>query len=425
MLLPGHYIYAVLMTLCLLPGMEGRGLWAQNALIDGQIQYYQSQLQRRPGDATIYYRLGDAYIQKARESADMVYYDLAEQALRRALDLAPEYSKARRHLAYALYSRHAFEAAIEQARQAIALTPEDSHAYAVLGDAYLELGRYAQAQEAYEHMLRQDRSLYAYSRSSGLKSLQGDPQAAIADLQRALQAGLTTRVPSESIAWVQWQLGNEYFTLGRLAAAEVAYTQALNTYPNYHRALAGMARVRAAQQHYQEAIALYQRALAIIPQPGYAAALGDVYSKVGNQTQAQQQYALVEYIGRLNALNKVLYNRELALFYADHDLKLDVALDLARRELEARQDIYAYDVLAWVLYKNGQPQEALVAMQQALHLGTQDARLFFHAGMIAQGLGQTAQARDYLQRALALNPHFHVLHAALAQQTLHTLQEDG
>ena len=95
-----------------------------------------------------------------------------------------------------------------------------------------------------------------------------------------------------------------------------------------------------------------------------------------------------------------------------------MALALAQKELEVRQDIYAYDLLACALYKHGQPQEAHTAMQEALQLGTQDARLFFHAGMIWHRLGETAQARTYLQRALATNPHFHIFYADLAARIL-------
>ncbi len=129
----------------------------------------------------------------------------------------------------------------------------------------------------------------------------------------------------------------------------------------------------------------------------------------------------MEYIAFLNTLNRTLYNRELALFYADHERKLPEALELARRELEVRKDLYTYDVLAWALYKNGQPQEALSAMRRALSLGTQDARLFFHAGMIYHRLGQPQEAERYLQRALAVNPAFHIFHAEVAGRTLEAL----
>ena len=391
---------------------------AQTTVVDRTIAHYQRLVQRNPLDTRSYYFLGDAYAQKARESGDFTYFTRAEQALRKALEMAPRFSQALRHLAYVLYARHAFQEAIEYATQAIALDANDGHAYGVLGDAYLEIGKYALAREAYQRMIQLRDDLYAYSRLSGLKSMQGDPQGAMADLQRAIQEGQSQGRPRESIAWAQWQLGNEAFALGNLSAAESQYSAALETTPRYYRALAGLAQVRAAQQRVAEAIDLYKQALAIIPLPDYAAALGDLYAKLGRSEEATKQYALVEYIGQLSTINQVLYNRELATFYVDHDLKLDTALALAQKELEVRQDIYAYDLLAWTLYKHGRFQEAWDAMQAALKLGTQDARLFFHAGMILSRLNQTVQAQTFLQRALDTNPHFHILHADLAVRTL-------
>jgi tetratricopeptide (TPR) repeat protein len=411
-------IVAVILALWPLPPPA----WAQSTAIDQTILRAQRLLQRNSHDASIYYRLGDAYIQKARETGDIAYIDLAEKSLQTCLQIAPEHSGAARHLAYAMYMRHGFDEAARQAQKAITLDPTDSHAYGILGDAYLEVGKYAAAAQTYQRMLQLQEDLYAYSRLAGLKSLQGDTAGAIADLERAIQLGQAQERPSESIAWAMWQLGNEWFALGQLPAAEASYRQALNTFPDYYRALAGLAQVRAAEQRYAEAVDLYRKAIAIVPLPDYAAALGDLYTKLGQREEAQKQYDLVEYIGYLNTLNKVLYNRELAYFYADHDRQLAQALDLARRELEIRQDIYAYDVLAWALYKNDRPQEALTAMMEALKLGTKEARLFFHVGMIHHRLADYQKARHYLRLALATNPHFHVLHAEVAERTLQALE---
>ena len=395
--------------------------WANASDADRAIALAQRQLKRHTHDPAAYFYLGDAYIQKARASGDMSYYDRAEQALGKALDLAPEHSGVVRHLAYVFSVRHEFQAAATAAIKAIALDPSDSQAYGVLGDAYLEMGQYEQAAHAYQRMLELHADLASYSRLSGLKNVQGDPEGAIADLERAIQAGQAAGQPRESIAWAQWQLGSEHLGLGRLQEAETQYRAALATYPNYYRASAGLAHVRVAQQRYDEAIVLYRQAMAVVPLPEYAAVLGDVYTKLGRLEEAHKQYALVEYIGLLSTRNKVLYNRELAYFYSDHDIKLREALALARKEVESRQDIYAYDLLAWALYKNDRPQEALAAMTEALKLGTRDARLLFHAGMIHQRLGNAVQAQDYLRRALVTNPYFHIVHAALADQTLKQL----
>jgi len=127
---------------------------------------------------------------------------------------------------------------------------------------------------------------------------------------------------------------------------------------------------------------------------------------------------LVEQIGHLSAVNGALYNRQLALFHADHAMQAEQAYVDAAREYGARRDIYGADAVAWTALKAGRTADAQEAVQQALRLGTRDARLLYHAGMIARAVGDEASARDYLQRALTLNPQFDPLQASIARKAL-------
>ena len=398
-------------------------LQAQGTRTDSQITYYQQLLRRNPGNAKALYGLGDTLIRRARETGDPAYFDRAEDALKRSLEIAPKNAGAMRHLAYVFYSRHEFEPAAIHARKAVEMDATDAGAYGILGDALLEVGAYDRAEAVYKKMMELEKSLYSYSRLAGFKSIGGDSAGAIADLERALAAGKAAKKPTESIAWTEWQLGTDHFALGNVAQAETYYYQALETYPNYYRALAGMAQVRAAQKNYGEAINLYRKAISVLPMPDFAAALGDIYIKIGKPELAKQQYELVEYIGRLNSLNQALYNRELAYFYADHDTKLAESLELAKRELDYRKDIYAYDLLGWSLYKNDKVEEARHSIEKALTLGTQDAKLFFHAGMIYHRLGEREKAKHYLTKAIVTKPYFHILYAETAQKNLEQLEQ--
>jgi tetratricopeptide (TPR) repeat protein len=391
---------------------------------DRAIAQAQNKIRRNPNNPMPYFELGDAYIQKARESGDISYFDRAEEALRKSLNLNPQQSAVLRHLAFVLSSRHDFDAAAVEAEKAIALNPNDFDAHGVLGDAYEETGKYSEAEKSYAAMIGLKESLSSRSRLSGLKSLKGDTKGAIADLQKAIQLGSEQNQPNESIAWAQWQLGMEQFAVGRIQDAEKAYLAALATYPNYYRANAGLAQVRAAQKRFNEAMVLYQKALEVVPYPEYAAALGDLYQRLDRVVEAKKQYDLVEYIGYLSSLNQVIYNRELANFYSDHDAKLPEALALAQKEFEVRKDIYGYDALAWSLFKNNRSEEAKGAIEEALKLGTKDAKLYFHAGMIYRNLGDKEKAREFLQRALAINPYFHVIHADIARRALAQLNTD-
>jgi len=70
------------------------------------------------------------------------------------------------------------------------------------------------------------------------------------------------------------------------------------------------------------------------------------------------------------------------LAFADHDVKLGRALELAEGELEFRRDVYSYDALAWALYKNHRIAEAQQYMEKALALKTPEPGFRMHAEII-------------------------------------------
>jgi tetratricopeptide (TPR) repeat protein len=214
-----------------------------------------------------------------------------------------------------------------------------------------------------------------------------------------------------------------YFNAGEIREAGNYYEASQRVFPNYHLALAGLGKVQSGQGKYDQAIFYFQRASDIIPQPDHLAALGDAYMLANQPDQAKLQFKTVEYTGKLAALNQQIYNRQLANFYSDHDLKLEEALRLALAELEVRKDIYGYDAAARAYYKNGKFKEAQDMMEHAMALGTRDARLYYHAGMIAHALGNDLEARRLLEEALVINPYFDMLQVPLLQATLNELAQ--
>jgi tetratricopeptide (TPR) repeat protein len=146
---------------------------------DTLITFYQIRIKRDPANYFNYTKLGETYIQKARESGDLSYYDKAEEVLKKSLQLYPDSHATLLYLGQVSSSRHEFHETLGYAKKAMGLKPEESSPYAVLGDAYLELGEYDKAREAYEKMLSLGPSLYSYGRISHVKDLTGDREGAI------------------------------------------------------------------------------------------------------------------------------------------------------------------------------------------------------------------------------------------------------
>jgi tetratricopeptide (TPR) repeat protein len=412
------------------------GSGAAQTTTDNTIRTLQSHLKMYPQDFKSYDALGAAYIQKGRETADASYYELAKEALDKSLDQVsngPDAASAKTHMAVVAMSEHQFEEALSWAQEALALGSGDPSPWAIVGDALTDMGEYEQAQDAYARLrdpLRpEDESNgLAYERNSRiayLLFLKGDAPGAIKLMRSAIAVSMNLHLPAENIAWSQYQLGEICFKSGDLAGAELAYKAGLAIDPNSYRNLAGLGEVRTAQERYPEAIALYQRAIAVVPYPAFAASLYDLDLQVGRSDDEQKQLKLLEFISTLNPLNERLFYRELALFYADHNLKLKESVELAKKELEVRHDIYTWDILAWVLFKNGSLPEAGDAVNKALALGTEDALLDFHAGMIELQLGRSVRAQTLFERALSLNPNFHLVYASQARETLRELADSG
>lgn len=375
----------------------------------------QDAVEREPKAARGYNMLAAAYMQKARETGDFSLNARAEEALARAEQAEPGDYEALKQRAKLLLTYHRFAEALEAARRAQSLNPRDHDNYGAIVDALVELGDYDGAVAAAQAMVDLRPDTASYSRVSYLRELHGDTKGAVDAMRMAVEAA-SPKDP-EGAAWCRVHLGDALARGGRAAEAEREYDHALYVFPDYHVALAAKARARLAAGDADAAAQLYRRAVERVPLPDYAAALGDLYAKLGRADDARRQYELVEFVERTGAQDGT-YTRQLAMFWADHDTRLDDALAVARSERAARRDIYTADLLAWCLYKKGSYAEAKAASDEALRLGTRDPRLLFHAGLIADALGDRAAGAKYLRQALAINPSFDVLQAEAARHAL-------
>src|SRR5262245_19593801 len=348
--------------------------------LDARISIYQKAVHANPKQTSAINQLAYAYIQKVRATQDQTYNARAEMILKEALSIEPRNYDSLVYLSLVQMAQHRFDEARLTAQKAVRQNPDTSTAYGTLGDASFELGLYDQAAQAYQTMVDLRPATPSYSRAAYYRKLTGDPEGALKLFGQAYE--LADVNDPESRAWCLLQMGNTAFSIGNISGAEKFYLASLEIFPNYYNSLAALARVKVAQSKLNEAVDLYQKAIAIVPMPEFVAALGDTYALQGNLHEVKKQYELVEYIGLISQLNKEIYNRQLALFYADHDTKLDKALELTSAEIKFRKDVYGYDAMAWCLYKNGRVSEAVVSMQNALKMGTRDSLLFYHAGMI-------------------------------------------
>ena len=432
--------------------------------LEGQIAFFKRRAADRPSDYLARGILGRLYLKAARETGDGSRYDDAEDTFRDALKIFPADPGSQLGLAQCLMAQHRFHDGLVQAQAVFEKNPHMLEALATIADAQVELGQYDEADASLTKLHASLATAPVLARQARMAELRGKQQQAIDLLAQALKQARLARATAAEQAWYQDRLGEIELQRGNLEIAAQHFEDALQGDEFHPTALPSLALIRALQKQYDEAEKLYSKALSHRPSEALLIALGDVHQAQGETAEANQLYDLAQShlehavgVEDLTAEEKAapkqaaepvatakptidydkLYSdiphshshryeeahqRQLSLFLSEHNRRPLLALELGRRELKVRQDVYTHDAFAWALYRNNQFEAAAKASDQALKLGTRDAKLHFHAGMIQHKLGNREQAIKHLTTVAEFNPNFSLLDRYLAAATLNNLQ---
>jgi tetratricopeptide (TPR) repeat protein len=380
---------------------------AQPAPVDPEIAFWSARVERDKDDHISATKLGYACLKAARKTGDFRLYTQGERAFTEALRRSPGHYTAVLGLATARAARHHFREAIDLARSVAASQPKDPDAFTIIGDAYLGMGDLAGAEAAYKEVAARAPGFTTDSRRANLLQARGKSREAIALLRKALADATARDLPIESRSWCHVMIGATLFDLGDWTAAEPEYLAALKLTPDSYVAIEHLAELRSYQRRDREALALYDRAIAIAAHPDFFEAVARTHEWAGRTAEAKRWHARARdgYLAAVAAGDPGYY-RNLAMFFTDVEPKLDQAVLWARKDLELRQDHAAWSTLAWALLHKGDIAGARAASAKATASGAEDAGMWFRAGMIEKAAGRPAEARAAFTRALAINPRF-------------------
>ena len=379
-----------------LAGVDGR------LSLNDQITFWAERVKRTPADFISLTQLALTEASKARLTADLGLYQLAQRQIDQALALDSRYGAGLRARAQLRFALHDFAGAITAAQAALDRDPRDDGARGILGDAQLELGRIAEATATYAAFAPASQGPAVDARLAHLALVTGHVDSAVQLAQQAYQEALAN--PEDDIVFYAYQLGETARQAGNAALARRSFGAALAARPTDLGSLVGLAKVDASDGHPDSAIAGLRRAAAIAPQPETLALLGDLLELGGDGTAATAEYQTVRAIEALGSTAGTVYDRQLLLFELDHGGATDALLAHAQAALAARPDATGHDVVAWALYRLGRFEEALVESRFALATGTRDARILAHAGAIELASGHVDDGIRDGRAALALGP---------------------
>lgn len=335
-------------------------------------------------------QLGWTFIEKARLSYDPGYYKIAEQC---AICLDAQQQKSNEAMllrGHILHSLHRFKEAEGVARELVARRGR-AFDYGLLGDVLMEQGKLSEASTAYQKMMDLKPGPQAYTRAAHIRWLKGDLKGASQLMMMAAQAA--GQGDPESAAWAYTRAALYQLQLGEKKKANDACDAALTLQRDYAPGLLACGRVMMADGRDKAALALFQRAAQLNPLPDYQWTLADALRAANREEEARKVESQIRTRGEADD------PRTYSLYLATRGEEVAAALKLAESEQQQRSDVFTYDAIAWALAATGKFDEAHQMMQRALTEGTPDARLFFHATVIAAKSGHLDEARRYFKKA--------------------------
>jgi tetratricopeptide (TPR) repeat protein len=342
------------------------------------IKYFAERAHRDPTGASDLAMLGALYLSRARETGDPRDVLLAEEVARRSMRNRPQRNgQAAQVLQSSLLAQHRFDEALRLALAAHDAEPENAALLAAVGEIQMELGQYDSARVSFAGVKAALGDPAVAPRLARWAEIEGNPDKA----RRLLHAALITvqrlpEVPREQLAWYWLRIGDVELRTGNFTAADSAYRSGLAAHVDDYRLLSAVAHSALLQKKYQRAITFGEKALSVTLDPATLGILSDAYAAIGDSAKSAE-YAHVLDVVVLKQPGA--YHRAWSLFLLDHDRHLATVARKIREEMRTRKDVYAYDLFAWSLHKQGRNREAADAMKIALSQGTQDPQLRYHA----------------------------------------------
>jgi tetratricopeptide (TPR) repeat protein len=384
-------------------------------------------------------RLAEAHLLNKEDS-------LALDSMLSASNALPGSKELHRGLTQLYIRQKDFAAAEKQLKMILKTDPQDYGAAGSLGDLFAATGQPERAEAQYRKICEQapDKEL-GFLKLSRFYAVRKQPDRAVAVLSRALEgkpgslrllSGLVKVYASigqadkalelcrrrlkkdPGQALVHNLMGVVYLSKKDFALAEQALNKAIELEPMLPAPYGNLAKAFLSQGRADAAIEKFKAALAANPRnPGAYLALSKLYEEKEAYQEAIKVYenALAVYPNMWVAANNM------AFLLCENARGPN---DLARAEAWGQKAVQLHpsdpvvlDTMAWIAFKQGNPDQALLVMEKAIAKAPEDPALNYHMGAILTKSGKVIEAREKLLTALANGNRFPGREAAEALLT--------
>lgn len=362
------------------------------------LKWQEHRVNEDPGGALGWSQLSAAHLKNARifdSTPDAVQ---AEAAAMKSLEIRRLGNvSAMNHLIQSLLAQHHFDEALELSQKAISEPLYDNTTLQLCAQLGMEVGDYDLAQR----VVAKNRE--AFVSPSGqlvlgrLLWISGNTRDALRVTVKAMDEVVKNpSADSDVKSWFLVRNADLNYSCGKTEVAKKGYEQALTYFPNNYKAQLGLIKIAFRSGDWKEVIERGTECSKIAVTPDILSMMGDASKKLGLASQAQEYYSRLIVTAKIATKSGLKMrigskvaeshghslDRQFAQFCSNHETRLDEGYAAAMRDLSERQDIFAWDTVAWINYKMGKLPDAQKAMRKAIKFGTEDVDLLNHARII-------------------------------------------
>ena len=405
------------------------------ALAMGEVAFNEARVKRDPSGAIGWRQLASAYLTAGREHDSQELAKKAEAAATRSLSIrSARNAGAPVILSEALLEQHRFNDALIACQKSLEIEPGNDFAERTLTDIYFEVGRYDEGRKLIAKHPEWNEDPGGLAILARQQELFGRTDIAMVDLKKAIDlVEHESDVPATSVSWFYIKYGDLLARNVKFDLASKQYDAAIKMNPGSWKAMASIARLKAMQKDYHGVLLYGEKLNAIAPMTDVVGLMQDASLALGDKVGSAKYEAQVMKMNQgaidagtkptaeLDAKRPHTHDRMFSLYLADHNMMLPLAQHAATHEIANRKDINAFDTYAWATYKLAmapKSQSSVVSgtdrnfglieskqyIDKALALGTKDAKILYHAGMIEAALKHKEASEKYLAQAKAINP---------------------
>lgn len=355
---------------------------------DKALFYLNALLQNDSTNAALYFLIGQIYEQKNESAQSTAYY-------KKALHYDPTFEGALDRLTRQYRMQQDWQAVIDMYQPVLEADSSNRPARILIGESFYYLKDYDRARSILQPFARDENTDMA------IVELLGRIEFEAKNLPRAVTYFRRILQQDKSNKFAYLFLAFALSDMDSLETAEAVFKDGLSELPQDATLWSFYGMNQQTQEKYNQAIMAYRKTLELDSLNLTALSnLPVVYETLGRYQKSDSLYEIA--IRRLPENDLLLNNYSYSL--SERDLRMQDALKMATRAIEAQPDNAAYlDTIGWIYYKLGRYEEAEKYIKKSVEMRDGSAVVLEHLGDVYAALGKVQQAQKYWQQAYELD----------------------